>query len=75
MSVPIERHVVLDRLAAAIRVARRKIISGAALPGVDANDQRNDFTFAFPSSRAYLPRKMPLANERLGKATKIWDEP
>jgi hypothetical protein len=66
---------VLDRLAAAIRLARRKIINGTALPGVDANDQFNDFAFAFPASPVYLPRKMPLAKEQLGRAARIWEEP
>jgi hypothetical protein len=66
---------VLDRLAAAIKLARDKVISGAALPGVDASDQFNDFAFAFPASPVYLPRKMPLAKKQLGDAATIWDEP
>jgi PD-(D/E)XK nuclease superfamily len=66
---------VLDRLAAAIRLARRKILDGTALPGVDADNQFNDFAFAFPASPVYLPRKMPLAKEQLGRAARIWDDP
>jgi hypothetical protein len=66
---------VLDRLADAVMLARRSLLSGAALPDVDANDQFNDFAFAYPASPIYLPRKMPSAKEQLGEAAKIWDEP
>jgi hypothetical protein len=65
----------LDQLAAAIKLARDNLIYGAALPGVDANDQFNDFAFAYPASPVYLSRKMPLAKELLGEAAKIWDAP
>ena len=30
------------------------LLDGAALPGVDANDQFNDFAFAFPATPVYL---------------------
>jgi hypothetical protein len=66
---------VLDRLAAAIELTRCKISNGALLPGVDAADPFNDFAFALPASPVYLPRKMPLASDLLGEATKIWEEP
>jgi PD-(D/E)XK nuclease superfamily len=66
---------VLAQLATAINRARRKINDGLLLPGIDADNQFNDFAFAFPASPSYLPRKMPLAHERLGDAVAIWEEP
>jgi hypothetical protein len=44
------------------------------LPGIDA-DVYNDFAFALPgnASYGYLPRKMVLAEEKLGDAAKIWE--
>ncbi len=65
----------LARLGTAINHARNNIAGGLALPGIDANNQFNDFAFAFPASPGYLPRKMPLAYERLGDAVTIWEEP
>ena len=66
---------VLAQLATAINYAQRNIMSGLLLPGIDADNQFNDFSFAFPASPSYLPRKMPLAHERLGDAIAIWEEP
>jgi hypothetical protein len=65
----------LDQLAAMIKLARENLINGAALPGVDADDEFNDFAFVYPASPVYLSRKMPLAKELLGEAAKIWDAP
>ena len=66
--------VVLDKLVAAIGLARDSLLSGIAVPGADASDTYNDFAFALPANAGYLPRKLPLARERLGQATNIWDE-
>jgi hypothetical protein len=65
----------LDKLAAAIALARETVASGIAVPGTDADNRYNDFAFALPASPSYLPRKLPLARERLGQAADIWDEP
>ena len=46
----------LERLAAAIALARRNIEAGLALPGIDANDDYNDFAFALPGLRRLLCR-------------------
>jgi RecB family exonuclease len=64
----------LEQLAGAIALARHNIEAGLALPGIDA-DVYNDFAFALPgnASYGYLPRKMVLAEEKLGDATKIWE--
>ena len=66
---------VLAQLVTAINHARNNIAGGLALPGIDANNQFNDFAFAFPASPGYLPRKMPLAYGRLGDAVAIWEAP
>jgi len=66
---------VLERLAVAIALACDSLVSGLAVPGVDADDEYNDYSFALPASAGYLPRKLPLARERLGQAANIWDEP
>jgi hypothetical protein len=66
---------VLARLATAINHAQRNITSGLLLPGIDADNQFNDFAFAFPASPSYLLRKMPLAHERLGDTAAIWEDP
>ena len=66
---------VLEKLAAAIALARETVASGIAVPGTDADNRYNDFAFALPASPSYLPRKLPLARERLGQAADIWDEP
>jgi hypothetical protein len=65
---------VLDKLVVAIALARDSILSGIAVPGVDAADTYNDFAFALPANAGYLPKKLPLARERLGQAATIWDE-
>jgi hypothetical protein len=67
--------VALAQLGTAINHARSNLAGGLALPGIDADNQFNDFAFAFPASPSYLPRKMPLAYERLGDAVTIWEEP
>ena len=65
----------LEQLAGAIALARRNIEAGLALPGIDARCDYNDFAFALPGNAGYgyLPRKMALAEEKLGDAAKIWE--
>jgi hypothetical protein len=65
----------LQQLTDAIDFARRNIEAGLALPGVDADDDYNDFAFVLPGNAfyGYLPRKMALAEEKLGDAAKIWE--
>ena len=62
----------LEQLAGAIALARRNMEAGLALPGIDADSDYNDLAFALPASPGYLPRKMALAEEKLGDAAKIW---
>ncbi len=63
----------LDLLADAIAIARANIENGLALPGIDAADDYNDFAFALPATATYLARKCPLAEQKMGAATKIWE--
>ena len=63
----------LERVAGAIALARGALETGLALPGVDAADLYNDFSFLLPASAGYLPRKRPLAEERLGEAANVWE--
>lgn len=67
---------VLTELARSIGLARKNIENGLALPGIDAADEYNDLAFALPAnSVTYFARKLPLAQERLGDAAKIWEAP
>jgi hypothetical protein len=63
----------LATLAAGIRIARNSLEQGLALPGTDVADRFNDFKLALPASPSYLNLKKPLAEEKLGAATKIWE--
>ena len=51
------------------------MIEGILAPGIDAQDQWNDFAFALPASLSYLARKLELARERLGEGANVWAEP
>lgn len=67
---------VLAEVAHSIGLARKNIENGFALPGIDAAGEYNDLAFALPAnSVTYFARKLPLAQERLGKAAEIWEEP
>jgi hypothetical protein len=68
-----ELDATLDLLAGAIAIARTNIENGLALPGIDAGNTYNDFAFALPATVTYLNRKLPLAEQRMGQASKIWD--
>lgn len=64
----------LEQVTEAIILAKRNIEAGLALPGIDAEDEYNDFAFAFPAKNTvYLPRKIAIAAEKLGDAAEIWD--
>lgn len=65
----------LDTLATAIACARASLEKGLALPGIDADDSFNDYSFALPANPSYLARKRPIADKRLGDAIKIWEAP
>lgn len=65
----------LDTLAKAIACARAGIEKGLALPGIDAGDSFNDYSFALPANPSYLARKRPAADKQLGDAVKIWEAP
>jgi hypothetical protein len=64
---------VLAEFTEAIALAQRNIEAGLLLPGVDADNKYNECAFALPANAGYLARKMPLASEKLGEATKIWE--
>jgi hypothetical protein len=70
-----EVDAVLARLASALAIARKNMIEGILAPGIDAQDQWNDFAFALPASLSYLARKLELARERLGEGANVWAEP
>ncbi|MCP3393904.1 PD-(D/E)XK nuclease family protein [Bradyrhizobium sp. CCGB12] len=65
----------LRKVAAAAALAHDMVMSGFAALGTDANDAYNDLALALPASAGYLPRKMPLAQVRLGQAANVWSEP
>jgi RecB family exonuclease len=64
----------LTKVAAAAALAHNMLISGFAAIGPDAKDAYNDLALALPASAGYLPRKMPLAQVRLGQAANVWSE-
>ena len=68
-----ELDATLDLLAGAIAIARTNIENGLALPGIDAANAYNDFAFALPATITYLTRKLPLAEQEMGQASKIWE--
>ena len=66
----------LDQVGPMTRTVRDAAIALHVLAGVDAADAYNDLAFALPAnSVSYLARKLPLAQERLGDAAKIWEAP
>jgi RecB family exonuclease len=65
----------LTKVAAAAALAHEMLMSGFAAIGPDAKDAYNDLALALPASAGYLPRKMPLAQVRLGEAANVWSEP
>lgn len=65
----------LTKVAAAAALAHDMLMSGFAAIGPDAKDAYNDLALALPASAGYLPRKMPLAQVRLGEAANVWSEP
>ncbi|ABE62795.1 conserved hypothetical protein [Nitrobacter hamburgensis X14] len=65
----------LTKVAAAAALAHDMLMSGFAAFGTDAKDAYNDHALALPASAGYLPRKIPLAQVRLGQAANVWSEP
>lgn len=65
----------LTKVAVAAALAHDMLMSGFAAIGLDAKDAYNDLALALPASAGYLPRKMPLAQVRLGQAANVWSEP
>ncbi|MCP2001402.1 PD-(D/E)XK nuclease family protein [Nitrobacter winogradskyi] len=65
----------LTKVAAAAALSHDILMSGFAAIGTDAKDTYNDLALALPASAGYLPRKMPLAQVRLGQAANVWSEP
>lgn len=66
---------VLAELTDYLRAARASLAGGAALPGPDTGGDYDDLAFALPAnaSATYCKRKMPVATERLGEFTQIWE--
>ncbi len=66
---------VLTTLSGFLRLARQNMADGLALPGIDAESERNDLAFALPGNAkaVYCETKGPPARTRLGEATAIWD--
>ena len=58
-----------------LRSARSSLASGAAILGPDAGDTFDDLAFALPAnaSATYCKRKLPVAKERLGDASLVWE--
>ncbi|MET4799151.1 hypothetical protein ABIA96_001718 [Bradyrhizobium sp. LB11.1] len=65
----------LTKISMAAAASRDALLSGVAPPGQDAADDYNDHAFALPANAGYLPRKLPLAQEKLGPAAAVWGEP
>lgn len=68
---------VLAVLTRHLASAKDNLLSGRALPGVDAESQYNAMAFALPGNAkaVYCDRKLPLARTMLGTATEIWEHP
>jgi hypothetical protein len=65
----------LTKVAVAAALAHDMLMSGFAALGTDAKDPYNDHALVLPASAGYLPRKMPLAQVRLGQAADVWSVP
>ena len=65
----------LAQLQQFLFVARANLVSGAALPGIGADDGYDDLAFALPANAAsgYCARKMPAISQRLGAASEVWE--
>jgi hypothetical protein len=64
----------LTKVSTAAAASRDALLSGVAPPGEDAAGDYNDHAFALPANAGYLPRKLPLAQDKLGPAAAVWDE-
>lgn len=70
-----EPAVVLEHLAAHLRMARESLLSGGAVIGPDNGGDYDDLSFALPANAAngYCPRKLEPARELLGDAALVWE--
>jgi len=57
----------LRKVSTAAAASRDALLSGVAPPGEDAAGDYNDHAFALPANAGYLPRKLPLAQNKLGR--------
>jgi hypothetical protein len=64
----------LASVSTAIKRSQDAVVSGIALPGIDAGSDYNEHRFALPASATYLARKYPLAKATLGEAAAVWEE-
>jgi len=65
----------LTKVSTAAAASRDALLSGLAPPGEEADSDYNDHAFALPGNAGYLPRKLPLAQDKLGPAAAVWGEP
>jgi len=65
----------LEDLSTYLKTARENLLAGRALIGPDSAADYDDMLFAMPAmaSKAYVKRKMPLAEVALGDTTLVWD--
>jgi len=66
----------LGKISGYLVAARANLVSGGSIVGKDTGGDRDDLAFALPANAepGYCVRKMPVATERLGAATDIWEE-
>jgi hypothetical protein len=62
-------------LADYLRLARDNLSAGLAIVGPDTGGKYDDLAFALPANpgAVYLRRKAPIATERLGAASEVWE--
>jgi hypothetical protein len=67
----------LKEVARRLKMARESLLSGAALPGIDAEDPDHRLAFALPANAkpTYYWRKHPAVRARLGDVAQIWELP
>jgi hypothetical protein len=65
----------LREISQYLQAARANLLSGGALLGIDTGSRFDALAFALPANAGatYRRRKEPVASERLGDATRIWD--
>lgn len=65
----------LDDLQRYLNIAKSSLLAGKAVVGKDSGGEHDDMLFAMPAmaGKAYLKRKLPLAEAALGDATLVWE--